>query len=32
MASFWKVNQTSTDGAVRVWDLIETMLAAKKEW
>jgi len=28
MASFWKVNQTSADGAVRVWDLIETMLAA----
>jgi len=28
MANFWKVNQTSTDGAVRVWDLIETMLAA----
>jgi hypothetical protein len=28
MANFWKVNQTSADGAVRVWDLIETMLAA----
>ena len=28
MASFWKVNQTSTSGAIRYWDMIETMLAA----
>jgi hypothetical protein len=28
MASFWKVNQTSTNGSIRYWDMIETMLAA----
>ena len=28
MANFWKVNQVSTSGAIRYWDMIETMLAA----